>query len=262
MGLPHPPGAFSVCDAHTACGKRIGLYLLWVIDLYPPYSGYLLLGILLIGGIWVILSTFITRPRSKKKITAPPAEAFPDTDANATFQQSEFSTKVFPDMDVSAAFQQLAERYGITLAEGDDEFCLTFQNPDHAIWCTSDGNELTVGLMDSLHHTHFDSDREAAQQEIDDILTEKKVQMFFFDAEGAEHWNDLYSAEELDAEISARFHSVRTPEAWWMRCLRILFLYFPPVTPSMVRAEIFSYRGTYDRTVFKEAIDSDGSLST
>ena len=105
-------------------GKAI---LLWVIDLYPPYSGYLLFGVLLIGSIWVMLSAFINRPRSKRK---PP----------------ELSTEVPPDMDVSAAFQQLAERYGITLAEGDDEFCLAFQNPDHAIWCTSDGNELTVGV--------------------------------------------------------------------------------------------------------------------
>lgn len=229
------------------------LLLKWFIGLYPPYSGYLVFGALLIGAIWLILSRVINGSRSKRKLSQPPAEVFPDTDVSATFQQSEFSAEAFAETDASNILRKLAERYGITLAEGDDEFRLAFQNPDYAIWCTSDGDELTVGLMGSPHHTHFDSDGEATQKEIDDILTEKKVQMIFFDAEGAEHWNDLYSAEDLDAEISARFYPVQAPQAWWRRCLRVLFLFFPPFTPRVLRAEIYSYRGTYDRTVFRKS---------
>lgn len=218
----------------AACWVFIGEpVLLWLIDLYPPYSGYLLLGGFLILGIWVMLSAVIKALRAKRKPSEPSAEMFIDTDA-------------------SAAFQQLAKRYGATLAEGDVEFCLPFQNPDHAIWCVNNRDDIIVGLTTSPHHEHFDIDGEAAQKEIEDIRAEKKVQMIFFDAKGEEHWNDLYSAGDLDAEISARFYPVRTPQAWWKRCLRIIFLFAPPVTPDVLRAEIYSYRGTYDRKIYRK----------
>lgn len=216
----------------TACWTFIGEpILLWLIDLYPPYSGYLLLGGLLIGGIWVMLSVVIKALRIKRKPSEPLVEMPEDT-------------------EMSAAFQQLAEQYGVSLAEGDSEFCLAFQNPDYAIWCARDGDELIVGLKCSPHHEHFDS-MQPAQEEIEDIRAEKKVQMIFFDAKGEEHWNDLYSAEDLDAEVFARFHPLRAPQAWWERCLRIIFLISPPFTPELIRVEIYSYRGTYDRKVSK-----------
>lgn len=207
--------------------------LLWFVGLYPPYSGYLLLGGLLTGSIWVMFSTVINASRSKRKPPEPPPEVFTDTEA-------------------SAVLQHLAERCGVTLAEGADEFCLAFQNPDYAIWCGNDGDDIIVGLVGSPHHEHFASDREGAQKEIDDICAEKKVQMIFFDAKGAQHWNDLYSAEALDTEIFARFYPLRAPQAWWQRCLRVLFLFFPPFTPRVLSAEIYSYRGTYDRKIFRK----------
>ncbi len=210
-------------------GKPI---LLWFIGLYPPYSGYLLLGGILIGGILVMLSAAINALRAKRKPSEP-------------------LTEMLADAEASAVFQQLAEQCGVTLAEDDSEFCLAFQNPGHAIWCASDGDEFIVGLMGSPHHEHY-SNMEAAQEEIEDIRAEKKVQMIFFDAKGAEHWNDLYSTEDLDAEIFARFHPIRAPQAWWERCLRIIFLFSPPFTPEVLHAEIYSYRGTYDRKVFRK----------
>ena len=217
----------------AACWTFIGEpILLWFIDLYPPYSGYLLLGGLLIVGIWVMLSTAINVFRTKRKPSEPLTEMLADT-------------------EVSAVFQQLAEQCGVTLAEGDSEFHLAFQNPNHAIWCVNDGDEFIVGLIDSPHHEHFDS-MKAAQKEIEDICAEKIVQMIFFDAKGEAYWNDLYSTEDLDAEVFARFHPLRAPQAWWARCLRIIFLILPPFTPQVVRAEIYSYRGTYDRKVFRE----------
>ena len=92
-------------------GKPI---LLWFIGLYPPYSGYLLLGGILIGGILVMLSAAINALRAKRKPSEP-------------------LTEMLADAEASAVFQQLAEQCGVTLAEDDSEFCLAFQRPCHLV---------------------------------------------------------------------------------------------------------------------------------
>lgn len=154
----------------------------------------------------------------------------------------------YPFLD--AAFLRLAEQYGVTLAGDDTEFFLAFQNPDHAIWCANNENDFIVGLTGSLHHEHYFY-MEEAQEEIESIRTEKKVHMIFYDGKEAQHWNDLYTVRDLDSEISARFYPTSPYESWWERGLRIIFLVSPSFTPEVLRAEIYSYRGTYDRTVFK-----------
>lgn len=201
--------------------------LLWFIDL-SPYSSYSLLAGIFILAVWTVLSETI----NKRKLEKALAEMLENEEAGGTFEQ-------------------LAEQCGVTLTEGDAEFCLPFQDHEHALWCAIYEDEFTVGLMGSPHHEHY-SNMKAALEEIRDICAEKKVQMIFFDANGEEHWNDLYSTEELDAKIFARFHPLRAPQTWWEKCLRISFLFFPPFTPKVLRAQIYSYRGTYDREVFRE----------
>ncbi len=216
--------------------------LLWFVALYPPYSGYLLLGGILLGGAWAMLFAVMKAFHRTRKPSEPLAKMSRDPES---------LTEALADAEVSAEFRQLAERCGATLVEGDAAFFLAFQNPDHAIWCANDQGEFIVGLAGSPHHEHC-YNIEDARKEIENILAEKAVHMIFFNAKGAEHWNDCYSIKDLDAKISARFHPIRTHQPWWIRCLRIIFLFFPPFTPKVLWAEIYSYRGSYDRKVFRK----------
>ena len=156
----------------------------------------------------------------------------------------------FTDQQINKVFDVLIKKYrsATNINYGARYLQLDFDSEECFIYCIVGEYGAMIGLSNSMHHSHHDyidtvdGVTDDIISEIDDIIAENEVAVYFYDAENNIVKSDMYSSDKIYEVVE---YELENKVKFFNSIFRKLFAVKP--IPPFASAEIYSYNGTLDK---------------